>query len=455
MSVARTSRWRTRQFMSVARTPPILEAWPIVAGRMAVSFSFASKDMFWIAEKSSARGISSPNFSAFLSLCRRAFSMKPLYLILISTLSLTVSGRSSTPAPGRRLTGHFGKGLRKAAVSLHPRVLQPLHLGVYLGLLLQEDAPHPVADQTQVAAERGQPRVRVVRPQEEPVLGSAGKHAVRLTDVLGDEVVYEGPDVGRLPGQGHQGLPGGLPRGVQACHEALRRSFLIAGRAIELAAQKKAPDALCLESRPALRRRDVVVLHGVRGPQHAALLHPREGVQHLQLQVLGHPRGEALDVNLWSVQALRLEKHLVAVLVREPHDLVFDGGAVARAVRGRPAAVRGGLVQVLLYQLVGAARGARDVAAELRPLDVLGGVEAEPARTGVPGLLLQAREVDGAPVHPGGRPSLEAPRFEAQALELLREALRGPLPGAASLCRVAPHPDAPVHEGARRQHHGR
>ena len=62
--------------------------------------------------------------------------------------------------------------------------------------------------------------------------------------------------------------------------------------------------------------------------------------------------------------------HLVAVLVRKAHDLVLDGWAVAWARCVHPAAILGRLCQVVPDDAVRGLRGAREVAAHLRPLHV-------------------------------------------------------------------------------------
>ncbi len=61
------------------------------------------------------------------------------------------------------------------------------------------------------------------------------------------------------------------------------------------------------------------------------LLEARDGAHQVHLDVIGQAGGDTVRVDLVGTQALRLHEDLVAVLVREAHDLVLDGRAVARA----------------------------------------------------------------------------------------------------------------------------
>ena len=63
---------------------------------------------------------------------------------------------------------------------------------------------------------------------DSPVLAPAGEHAVRLAQVLGDQVVYERADVAGFPPKVGGGQALGHTRRVQARHQALRGRLLIA-----------------------------------------------------------------------------------------------------------------------------------------------------------------------------------------------------------------------------------
>ena len=112
--------------------------------------------------------------------------------------------------------------------------------------------------------------------------------------------------------------------GVEASHQALGRGFLVAGGAVELAGAKQPGYPLGFQRRLELGGGQVVVVDGVGGPQHHALLQARQGAQQFELQPLRQAGGEALHVDLRRVAALGFEKDLVAFLLGEAHDFVFD-----------------------------------------------------------------------------------------------------------------------------------
>mmetsp|Transcript_34667 Transcript_34667/g.75757 ORF Transcript_34667/g.75757 Transcript_34667/m.75757 type:complete len:553 (+) Transcript_34667:397-2055(+) len=351
------------------------------------------------------------------------------------------------------LPGDLARRLRQRAALAHPRLGEALLLGVDVGHLGREEVVAAVVDEAGGAADLCEARVRVVRPQQQPVLRPRGQHAVRLPQVLGDEVVDERADVAALAGQHQQRLARRVLRRVHARHQPLRRRLLVPGGAVELAREEEALDGARLQGVLALHRREEVVLHRVRRPEHLARLQPRQRPQHRQLKALRQAGGETLHVNLRRVASFGLEEDLVGVLVGEAHDLVLDAGAVARPARLHPPPIGGGLVQVVADQLVRGQRGARQVAAHLLLHHVRRWIVAEPTLLVVPGLRLQHVEVDGAAVHPRGGPRLQAVRLEAELLQRLRQALAGGLPRTAGGHALPPHPNVAVHERARGEHH--
>ena len=80
-----------------------------------------------------------------------------------------------------------------------------------------------------------------------------------------------------------------------------------------------------------LGRRAVVVFHGVARADDLGILQPGDGADEVVLDLVGQRGGDAVDVELAGVAALRLQEDLVALLLGEADHLVLDGRAVARA----------------------------------------------------------------------------------------------------------------------------
>ena len=143
----------------------------------------------------------------------------------------------------------------------------------------------------------------------------------------------------------------------------------------------------------------------------------------------------------------------MAVFVGEPHDLVFDRGAVAGALAVDEAAVDRCQVQVVANQLVGGGGGAGDVAAHRLAAHPGGRIEGEEAVVGVAGLLFERIERHAAPVHPGGGACFEPVRAEAQGLQRFGEPFGRLFAGAARRHRLAADPDAAAQKGAGGEDH--
>ena len=112
-----------------------------------------------------------------------------------------------------------------------------------LGVLVL--CPAVILHQAVFPADGGQALVGVVLPQGQAVLAPAGHHPVGVHDALGDQVVHQRAEVAGVPGQDELFLPQGVTGGVQACQQALRGCFLVAGGAVELPGTVQAPDHAC------------------------------------------------------------------------------------------------------------------------------------------------------------------------------------------------------------------
>ena len=86
-------------------------------------------------------------------------------------------------------------------------------------------------------------------------------------------------------------------------------------------------------------------------------------------QLLLHRRGQthrvAVDVDLVDVEPFGLEKQLVPLAVREPHDLVLERRAVARADAADLAVEERRLADVRAHELVDALGRVQQVAVDL------------------------------------------------------------------------------------------
>jgi hypothetical protein len=141
--------------------------------------------------------------------------------------------------------------------------------------------------------------------------------------------------------------------------------------------------------------------------------------EHLVLDVARQTGRDAVDVDLQRVAALGFQEQLVAVLVGEPHDLVFDRRAVAGAAGADLAAVHRRAVQVAADQVVDLLVGVGDPAGNLLDRQLAGQKGKRRGRI-VAGLDLQTAEVDTV------RP------FRRAGVPVLKRSTRNP--AAAGLC---------------------
>src|SRR5437773_6494311 len=88
-------------------------------------------------------------------------------------------------------------------------------------------------------------------------------------------------------------------------------------------------------------------------------------MNNLLLHVARETHREAVDVDLASANAFRLEKNLMAFLVREPHDLVFERRTISRANSLDLAIEQRRACDVPANKLVDALRGVHEMTVNL------------------------------------------------------------------------------------------
>src|SRR3954468_18563320 len=133
----------------------------------------------------------------------------------------------------------------------------------------------------------------------------------------------------------------------------------------------------------------------------------------LLLHVGRKTHGESVDVNLVDVQSFRLEKNLMALPMRKPHDLVFERGTVARSNASNLTVEQRGLADVAAHEIVHGIGGVQHMTLDLRAIDELG-LERERNRRVVATLDIEPREIDAPPIEPRRCARLQTAPLESE-----------------------------------------
>ena len=141
-------------------------------------------------------------------------------------------------------------------------------------------------------------------------------------------------------------------RGVDPGDQPLGRRLLVAGGPVDLPGEKQAGHPVRLERRAQLGGLDEVVLDRVAGPHHHRAFEPGQRVHELLLNLRRETHRKPVHVDLVDVEPFGLEEDLVALAMREPHDLVFERRAVARTDPGDLAVEERRLVDVRAHEVV-------------------------------------------------------------------------------------------------------
>ena len=109
-------------------------------------------------------------------------------------------------------------------------------------------------DHTDLIGQRREPKIGVIRAQQQAMFGARCEHAIRLVDLLGHQIVDQHPDVGLIAAQDKRILTTYLAGGIDASDQPLSGSLLIAGRSIDLTGQKQSRRTLGFERGAGSRR---------------------------------------------------------------------------------------------------------------------------------------------------------------------------------------------------------
>ena len=154
-----------------------------------------------------------------------------------------------------------------------------------------------------------------------------------------------------------------------------------------------------------------------------------------------------------SREPLRLDKHLVAVLVGEAVDLVFDRRAVTRADTFDHARVHRRAIQVADDDLVSARVGVGHPAADLARMHGLVAEEGHHRGRGVAGLLGHHREIHRAAIDTRRGAGLQAADTQRQLAQAFGQGDRGRIAGTAAGVVLQADVDKSAEEGAGGQYH--
>ena len=154
-----------------------------------------------------------------------------------------------------------------------------------------------------------------------------------------------------------------------------------------------------------------------------------------------------------SSKPFRLQEDLVAVAIGKPHDLVFDGRAIARPGALDITRIHRRAVQIGPDQVVPRRRGPGDPALDLRRCDPVG-EHRERHRIVVGCLLFNRGPVDGTAIQARGRAGLQASEREAESVQGRRHSQRRVLTHPTGRNLALADMDQPAQERPGREDNG-
>jgi hypothetical protein len=200
---------------------------------------------------------------------------------------------------------------------------------------------------------------------------------------------------------------------------------------------------------------DEIILDGVTRPQHLSVFKAGKRVDKSFLRFDRQTHREAVHVNLFDVQAFRLEEQLMAFSLRKPHHLIFERWAIPRANAFDLAVEERRLMDARSDQFVDAVVGVKQVTHDpVRRYFGCGKRECNRIRITLfhveHASVYTCIEIDRSPRQSWRRSGLQAPPTDAQAFDRLSEIAGRRLIGAAGGTLLWADMDETVEKGAGR-----
>ena len=308
----------------------------------------------------------------------------------------------------------------------HEAVPESLCLFPDQPLLFFRFLPLRIGNQTYLMADFPEPQIRIVLPQQQTVLGPAGHHTIGLEALLRHQIINQHANIGLRTIQYHRLSAQALHGRIDACHQSLYRSLLIAAGAVELPAGKETVNVLEFQAAAKLCGIDAVVFNGIGISDDPHVFKALHAAVHLILHILRQRGGHTGKVHLVGIGSLRFHEDLMPVLVREFHDLVFNRRAIPGTGALDTAVIHRRTVYIFPNDFVGLLIGIHQVAVHLLLLHLLKfRGEGEGNHRHISLLHLHLGKVQGSSVHPGRGTGLEAQHPHALRQQRIRQ-LRGP-----------------------------
>lgn len=141
--------------------------------------------------------------------------------------------------------------------------------------------------------------------------------------------------------------------GIDAGHQALASSLLVAGSAIDLSGEIEIFDEFGLQSEGELSGWEEIVLDSIARFKDACMFKAGDRMKSLELDIEREGGREAIKIVGLSVPALGFDKKLVTRLVGETDDFILDRGAIAGAVAVDTAGIERRMVEASAKDVVG------------------------------------------------------------------------------------------------------
>ena len=222
-----------------------------------------------------------------------------------------------------------------------------------LSSLLAESIISIFIDKSNLISDGSQTHIRVILPQNQPVLCPGRHHPIRFMILLRHQIVDENADICLRTIQNHRLLSLTFSRRIDAGDQPLSRRLLITGTSVKLSPAEKSADLLKLQGQLELVGIDTIILDGIGIADDLHMLQPLHSPVHGILYILRQGTAHTTHIHFIGILSFRLNKKLVTVLIRKSYHLILDGRTVPWTGSLDHTGIQGRTVQVLPDDPVG------------------------------------------------------------------------------------------------------
>ena len=180
-----------------------------------------------------------------------------------------------------------------------------------------------IVNQTDFMPQSGKPKICIILSENKPVLSSGSHHSIRLMAFLCNKIINKNPYISLGTVNYNSFFSLQFSCGINSRDQPLSRRFFISGTSIKLSAAEKSFNYLKFQCTFQLPGVNAVIFNCVGISYNFRMLQSGYTSVHCILNIFRKRTGHTSHIHFICRKPFRFYEHLMPVLIREFHNLIF------------------------------------------------------------------------------------------------------------------------------------